>query len=191
MTWLEAASAVEAPDGQPALRSWRMKLQITFAMWAISTAAMATTQIPDFIVLDGAREPVYSKPHILLTELQGSNEWKRQTHDPRCSASVRGYNSDWEVRDGMLFLIAVHLNPCAANPLSVPLERIFPSTKGPDQPLGTPVSWSFRRARGLATLPWAPWLAMRSTCSSQFGPEWWCRRKRPSSFPSGHEPSCR
>jgi hypothetical protein len=113
-----------------------MKLQITFAMWAISTAAMATTQIPDFIVLDGAREPVYSKPHILLTELQGSNEWKRQTHDPRCSASVRGYNSDWEVRDGMLFLIAVHLNPCAANPLSVPLERIFPSTKGP-----VPATW--------------------------------------------------
>lgn len=108
-----------------------MNTILAFVTWVMSTAAMATAQIPDYIVVDGSREALLSSlgiPGLRFAETQGRLGPVMRSS---CSASWRGYIADWEVRDGKLFLAVVHADPCNRNPPIVPLTKFFPYSNGP------------------------------------------------------------
>jgi hypothetical protein len=110
-----------------------MKTILAIVASAVSTAAMATRQIPDHILVGGSREAVVSSPGIPGLRFDETQKGLGLDMGPSCSASWRGYSADWEVDDGKLFLAAVHADPCNKKPPIVPLTKLFPNSHGPVQ----------------------------------------------------------
>ena len=102
-------------------------------LWAYTSAALATAQIPDEIVIDGKTEALLTNP---LEPVLRSNDWFRNPYNKykpngTCSALWRGYRATWEVRDNELYLIKVDLDACSSKPREMPLDALFPGTTGP------------------------------------------------------------
>lgn len=103
------------------------------ALWAYTSAAFATAQIPDEIVIDGKTEALLTNP---LEPVLRSNDWFRHPYNKykptgMCSALWRGYRATWEVKAGELYLIKVDLDACSSKPREMPLTSLFPDTTGP------------------------------------------------------------
>lgn len=99
---------------------------------AVTTAADATAQIPDEIVIDGRTESLFAEP---LQEAFRANRWlqhnlAQRTSKNGCTASWRGYVATWEVRANELYLVSVKVDPCSSSTL-VPLAELFSGATGP------------------------------------------------------------
>ena len=103
--------------------------------------ALATTQVRDQAVVEGAKGSVYGMvPDVPFV----STHWRvtRPHPDPEsdaafarlqpylrpgmsCSAAARGYNATWEVRGDKLWLVRLTFDPCGDAP-PVPISVLFP-----------------------------------------------------------------
>lgn len=110
-------------------------VRIIFAIiiCAASTAAGATAQIADQLVIDGKSERLISEPlwQALRDHPQLQQNLLKYISKDKCSSSWRGYMATWEVRENELFLVKVEANPCSSNPTLVPLAELFPGATGP------------------------------------------------------------
>lgn len=102
-------------------------------LWAHTSVALATAQIPDEIVIDGKTEALLTNP---LESVLHSNDWFRHPYNKykpngTCSALWRGYRATWEVKAGELYLIKIDLDACSSKPREMPLTSLFPGTTGP------------------------------------------------------------
>ena len=86
---------------------------LTGLLMLAATLANATAQIPDLIVVDGQRQPLFFPPAV---------DWA-QVHQqapavaPKgggCTASWRGYQAIWTVEDQRLYLSRINENPCSS-----------------------------------------------------------------------------
>lgn len=102
-------------------------------LWAHTSAALATAQIPDEIVIDGKTEALLTNP---LEPVLRNNDWFQHPYNKykpngTCSALWRGYRATWEVKTGELYLIKIDLDACSSKPREMPLTSLFPGTTGP------------------------------------------------------------
>lgn len=101
---------------------------LIFAMiaCAVTSAAEATAQFPDQIVIDGKTEMLFAEP--LQAALQADHALQRnlmrRISKDRCTASWRGYVATWEIRANQLYLVALRVDPCADRKM-VPLAELF------------------------------------------------------------------
>lgn len=105
---------------------------IAVLLLAVSVTAGATAQIADVLVIDGKPNALFAEP---LGPALGANAQLRERLGKhlkgRCSASWRGYQATWEVRENMLYLVKVDANPCSSKRTPVRLSELFPGTTGP------------------------------------------------------------
>ncbi len=92
-------------------------------MAALCTAAGATAQIADRIVVDGRVAPLYTEP---FGQLRRVAQKLSERSLAMCTASLRGYRARWELRDDRLYLLALQLDPCGDQSSNVPLATVFP-----------------------------------------------------------------
>lgn len=115
-----------APPPAPALAS----LMWLAALWigVMPIVANGTAQIPDEILIEGVRHPLYAEP--LSPILRANPGVLREFVAGSCSASWRGYQAFWAIRDGQLYLDEIRANPCLFSK-TVPLDAYFPDADGP------------------------------------------------------------
>ncbi len=82
------------------------KKVVSFVIAISATHAMATEPIPDVIFVDG--EP--SRLDKRLPVPIAIPTFKRAYRS--CSADLRGFTVEWEIREDKLFLNAIQANPC-------------------------------------------------------------------------------
>jgi len=98
----------------------------------LPSAAVATTQIPDEVVLDGSPSPLFSEPLRARLSVAPREGGLAIGFDPgQCSASWRGYRAFWRVQDGKLLLERVVTHPCSKTPKEVDLKPLSPSGTKP------------------------------------------------------------
>jgi hypothetical protein len=89
----------------------------------VPVAALATTQFPEILYLDGQKHSLFSNP---LEQYYGPNHPRPQFKAPN-TATWRSYVGTWEIDRGVLYLKAIR----AWTPQGeVGLEALFPGHKG-------------------------------------------------------------
>lgn len=97
----------------------------------------ATAQIPEEIVLDGQRQPLFSEPLQDYLKASGRGpQFVRLLSNARCTGSWRNYRGSWEVRGKRLLLQGIVTSPCDEKPIPVDLNELFPESPKP-----VPASW--------------------------------------------------
>lgn len=109
-----------------------MRFLALLSLLALSSAAGATAQISDQITIDGKVHALFSEPF---------SDYLRKNRDviPKlksfsksgCSASWRGYQAHWDIKDQKLLLAALFANPCDDHPTPIPLATFFSAISGP------------------------------------------------------------
>jgi hypothetical protein len=95
----------------------------------VPEAALATTQFPDILYLDGQKHSLDSLP---LEPYYGPGNPRPKFHAPN-TATWRGYIATWEIDRGLLYLKAIR---AWTDQGQVGLEALFPGQKGP-----VPATW--------------------------------------------------
>jgi hypothetical protein len=99
-----------------------------FLLLACSSAAQATAQIADELVLHGRSEMLFTNP---LDSAPGALAYFAK-HGGDCTALWRGYVASWEIRAGELYLTKVIVDACSAErKREIALSDLFPGAKGP------------------------------------------------------------
>lgn len=90
-------------------------------------------------MIDGKPNALFAEP---LGPALGANAQLRERLGKhlkgRCSASWRGYQATWEVRENMLYLVKVDANPCSSKRTPVRLSELFPVPPDPSRQPGSP-----------------------------------------------------
>lgn len=100
-------------------------LLLVLSLPCLAAPALATTQAPELILLDGTLHVLLSHP---LEPYFHGGKRKPEALRPHSTACRRGYQGTWEIKDGRLRLIG--LAKCAAGE-EIPLGRVFPGSSGP------------------------------------------------------------
>jgi hypothetical protein len=90
----------------------------------IPGTALATTQIPDAIIIEGQKHPLFTNP----LESYYSKDNPRPPFKAPNTATWRGYVGTWEIEGGVLLLKAVR---AWTREGEVGLEALFPGRQGP------------------------------------------------------------
>ncbi|XHS79822.1 hypothetical protein ACFJGW_07530 [Burkholderiaceae bacterium UC74_6] len=110
----------------------RLFTLLIVALLAMPIAARATAQIPDEILIDGERSPLFSEPFSMFLQVTDSTKKLEPfLNEYPCSASWRGHAAFWEVRADQLVLVKLVANPCDERPKEIPLATFFPGNEGP------------------------------------------------------------
>jgi hypothetical protein len=96
---------------------------LTILSLLVPQAALATTQFPDILYLDGQKHYLFSNP---LEQYYGPNHPRPQFKAPN-TATWRGYVATWEIDQGTLYLKAIR---AWTHQGEVGLEALFPGHKG-------------------------------------------------------------
>jgi hypothetical protein len=113
----------------------------------VPVAAMATTQFPEILYLDGQKHSLFSNP---LEQYYGPNHPRPRFKAPN-TATWRGYVGTWEIDRGVLYLKAIR----AWTPQGeVGLEALFPGHKG--RVAATWFSGQLRVPQGKILKPYVP-----------------------------------
>lgn len=100
----------------------------------ISSFAGATPQIADLIRLEssGEQKKLYVEPFGVYLR---NNKDEIPKLEPflreGCSASWRGYQAHWEIKDKKLWMTALFGAPCDEKPILIPLAIFFVGAVGP------------------------------------------------------------
>lgn len=109
-----------------------MRSMLASILMVCSLGAQAKAQIPEAIELGGKKEMLFTEPFAVFLD---ANETARKTLEREmsapCSAAWRGYQGQWAIRDGKLYLDALIANPCSKPERQLPLKAFFPGTSGP------------------------------------------------------------
>ncbi len=98
-------------------------------VFLVPQAALATTQIPDAIIIEGQRHSLYSLP---LEQYYRAGHPRPQFRSPH-TANWRGYVATWEIDRGRLYLKSIR---AWIGKKEVGLEALFPGQKAP-----IPATW--------------------------------------------------
>jgi hypothetical protein len=113
----------------------------------VPRAALATTQIPESIIIDGQKQSLFTNP---LESYYGKNNPRPPFKAPN-TATWRGYVGTWEIDRGVLYLKAIR----AWTPQGqVGLEALFPGHKG--RVAATWFSGQLRVPQGKVLKPYVP-----------------------------------
>jgi hypothetical protein len=89
----------------------------------VPEAALATTQFPDILYIDGQKHSLFSNP---LEQYYGPSNPRPKFRAPN-TATWRGYIATWEIDRGVLYLKAIR---AWTQQGEVGLEGLFPGPKG-------------------------------------------------------------
>lgn len=97
--------------------------KVSFLVLLILSVAQvqATRQIADLINVDGIHYPINELP---LSQYQSDPI----PSDPKilmCTASHRGYQATWQLKDGYLWLESIKLDPCKSHAEYLDLKSVF------------------------------------------------------------------
>ena len=113
------------------LRVQKMKLSLTIILvclgmlgFLVPETALATTQFPDLLYLNGQKHPLDSHP---LEQYYSPGNPRPKFRAPN-TATWRGYIATWEIDRGALYLKAIR---AWTDQGEVSLEDLFPGQKGP------------------------------------------------------------
>ncbi len=98
-------------------------LALAVLAFLVPEAALATSQFPDLIYLDGQKHSLFSNP---LEQYYGPGNPRPQFRAPN-TATWRGYIATWEIDSGVLYLKAIR---AWTNRGEVGLETLFPGHLG-------------------------------------------------------------
>jgi len=113
----------------------------------VPRAALATTQIPESIIIDGQKHSLFTNP---LESYYGKNNPRPPFKAPN-TATWRGYVGTWEIDRGVLYLKAIRgWTPQG----EVGLEALFPGHKG--RVAATWFSGKLRVPQGKVLKPYVP-----------------------------------
>lgn len=109
-----------------------MKRILALCLFFLCSSAFATAQFPEVLLLDGKQRALYTNPLEPWLRQPGNGEkLKPYVSERRCSASWRGYEGSWEIKNGQLFLIGLRANPCSQQSPVIPLSALFPGQSAP------------------------------------------------------------
>lgn len=97
--------------------------------------AQATSQMPEWLVLDGIPYPLHTQPLRPLLDDPAVAE-RLALGKGMCTAAWRNYEGTWTIRDGRLYLQALRAEPCDKPGRVIPLEKVEPAAAGP-----VPATW--------------------------------------------------
>jgi len=87
-----------------------------------SLSVSATEQIDDLFSIGRID---YSISELPLSQLYSSNQLFEIIHPQMCTASRRGYQANWRLRDDYLWLDSIRKNPCDPNHESIESTLLF------------------------------------------------------------------
>ncbi len=126
------------------MRPFLHGLLLAIAVGGAAPAA-ATSQIPDVIVVEGAKYELLNQPlNQWVKEANAGARLRSLLRPAFCTASARGYLATWEIRDSVLNLVALHDKPCSRDSAAVPLDQLFPPAVGRTAPQAddaVPAGW--------------------------------------------------
>jgi hypothetical protein len=96
--------------------------------------AGATAQITDLIRLEsnGEQKIIYVEPFRLYLHKNKDEIPKLKSFvQEDCSASWRGYQAHWEIKNKKLWITALFGDPCNTKPIPIPLATFFVDAVGP------------------------------------------------------------
>ncbi|WP_416046730.1 hypothetical protein [Cupriavidus basilensis] len=101
----------------------RMKRILAVTLMAMSGMAWATLQMAEVVIIDGEPTALLAEPLApLLDRLEVASGLRTQVGTNLCTASWRGYQGTWEIRDDALYLVKLSISPCH-DPREVPLDN--------------------------------------------------------------------
>ena len=98
----------------------------------VATPAFATSQIPEWIIVNGTRHALLDQPlHQWMKDAKAFARIKPFLRRGASTALGRGYRGTWEIRGDTLYLIALdnrgHESPGTIQPeYVIPLDALFP-----------------------------------------------------------------
>ena len=106
-----------------------MKKYLLITILLFSQISLATQQIPDEFIIDGAKFEIQTYPLNLNPDIDKIIEKLNVTS--RCSANWRGYMGKWSLRNNFLVLDWVIKDACSSNPEFISATDLFESKTGP------------------------------------------------------------
>lgn len=105
-----------------------MSKYFTIFLLFISSFSFATVQIKDVFKVGDA---YYSINELPLLQLYNHGELSSILHQEPCSASWRGYEAHWELKENFLWLTRMEKNPCNNKYENIEADLLFEGQEYP------------------------------------------------------------